>query len=160
MTEHILFKDLSHIRAICEHINESIKMIPEGEEYSGLFLHTYPSCEIDHVKPKWWQSSLIHGDDYKASEDRWTDGDIVGTMEDIVQEWNGHIKFVTDHQDDSTYAVTKSHIILHFLDGSKKTIWFESDNEMNEYITNTLHRENFNEILFFDGKEQTTRMVN
>ena len=159
MIEHILFKDLSHIRAICEHINENIKMIPEGEEYSGLFLNIYPTCEIDHVKPKWWQSYFIHEYDYKATEDRWTDGDIVGTMEDIVQEWNGHIKFVTDHQDDSTYAVTKSHIILHFLDGEKKTIWFENDNEMNSYLTETMHRVHFNEILFVDDEMQTTRMA-
>ena len=144
MTEHILFKDLSHIRAICEHINKNIKVIPEGEEYSGLLLHIYPSCEIDHVKPKWWQSHFIHEYDYKATKDRWTDGDIVGTIEDLVQKWNGHIKFVTDHQDDSTYAVTKSHIVLHFLDGNKKTIWFENDNEMNSYLTEAMHRVNFN----------------
>lgn len=37
MTEHILFNNLSHIQAICEHISEKIKMMPKGEEYSGLF---------------------------------------------------------------------------------------------------------------------------
>ena len=158
MIEHILFKDLSHIRAICEHINENIKMIPAGDEYSGLFRSVSPSCEVDKVKPKWWQSSLLHDDEYVAKEDRWKDQDIIGTMEDMIQEWDNHIKFLTDHQDDSTYAVTKSHIILHFLDGEKKTIWFENDADMNTYLNNTIHRGNFNEILFIDGNEQTTRI--
>lgn len=162
--EHILFKDLSHIQAICEHINPDITMIPAGTEYYGLFRGVYPSCEVDKVKPKWWQCSLLHDDEYVAKEDRWGDQDAIGTMEDMVNEWDNHIKFVTnhhvaDHQDDSTYAVTKAHIVLHFLDGSEKTIWFENDTEMNNYLTNTIHRGNFNEILFIDGKENTTRMV-
>lgn len=157
--EHILFKDLSHIRAICEHINENIKMIPAGEEYSGFFRRIYPSCEVDKVKPKWWQSSFFHDDDYVAKKDRWMDPDVIGTMEDMINEWDNHIKFLTDPQDDSTYAVTKAHIILHFLDGTKKTIWFENDTEMNNYLTDTIHRGNFNEILFVDGKEETTRMT-
>ena len=159
MTEHILFKDLSHIRAICEHINSNITMIPAGDEYSGFFRSVSPSCEVDKVKPKWWQSSFLHDDEYVAKEARWKDQDTIGTMEDLVQEWNGHIKFVTDHQDDSTYAVTKSHIILHFSDGEKKTIWFENDNEMNSYLTETMHRIKFNEILFVDGEMQSTRMA-
>lgn len=157
--EHILFKNLSHIQAICEHINPNIKMIPAGTEYSGLFRSISPSCEVDKVKPKWWQSSFLHDDEYVAKEDRWGDLDIIGTMEDMIQEWDGHIKFLTDPQDDSTYAVTKAHIVLHFLDGSVKTIWFENDTEMNNYLTNTIHRVNFNEILFINDKIETTRMV-
>ena len=157
--EHILFKDLSHIQAICEHPNANITMIPAGDEYSGLFRSVCPSCEVDKVKPKWWQSSLLHDEEYVAKEDRWMDLDIIGTIDDMTDEWNGHIKFLTDPQDDSTYAVTKAHVIFHFLDGSKKTVWFESDNEMNNYLTNTIHRENFNEILFVDGEETSTRMV-
>ena len=157
--EHILFKDLSHIRAICEHINSNITMIPAGTAYSGFFRCVHPSCVVDKVKPKWWQSSLLHDDEYVAKEDRWEDPDIIGTMEDMINEWDNHIKFLTDPQDDSTYAVTKAHIILHFLDGSKKTIWFENDTEMNNYLTDTIHRGNFNEILFIDGKEETTRMT-
>ena len=159
MIEHILFKDLSHIQAICEHVNESIKMIPAGEEYSGFLRGVYPSCAADKVKPKWWQSSFFHDDDYVAKEDRWMDPDVIGTMEDMIQEYDNHIKFITDHQDDSTYAVTKAHIILHFLDGTKKTIWFENDTEMNKYLTDTIHRVKFNEILFMGGKMETTRMV-
>ena len=158
--EHILFKDLSHIQAICEHTNANITMIPAGTEYSGLFRGVFPSCEVDKVKPKWWQCSFLHEDEYVAKENRWKDQDAIGTMEDMINEWNNHIKFITDPQDGSTYAVTKAHVIFHFNDGSKKTCWFESDNEMNTYLTDTIHRENFNEILFFDGKEQTTRMVN
>jgi hypothetical protein len=88
------------------------------------------------------------------------DQDVTGTMDAMTDEWDGHIKFLTDPQDDSTYAVTKAHIVLHFLDGSKKTIWFENDTDMNNYLNDTIHRVNFNEILFFDGKEQTTRMAN
>ena len=159
MIEHILFKDLSHIKAICEHLNSNITMVPAGETYNGFFVRVSSNCEVDKVKPKWWQSSFIHEEDYKAKEDRWTDGEVIGTMDDLIQEWDNHIKFLTDRPDDSTYAVTKAHIILHFLDGSKKTIWFESDNEMNNYLTNTIHRGNFNEILFIDGEEATTRMV-
>ena len=158
--EHILFKDLSHIQAICEHINPNIKMIPAGEPYSGLFRGVYPSCEVDKVKPKWWQCSLLHDDEYVAKENRWMDQDVIGTMDDMFDEWSGHIRFLTDPQDDSTYAVTKAHIVLHFLDGSKKTIWFENDTEMNNYLNDTIHRVNFNEILFIDGEEQTTRMAN
>jgi hypothetical protein len=56
--------------------------------------------------------------------------------------------------------VTKAHIVLHFLDGSKKTIWFENDTDMNNYLNDTIHRVNFNEILFIDGEEETTRMAN
>lgn len=156
MTEHILFKNLSHIQAICEHISEKIKMMPKGEEYSGLFRRIYPSCEVDRVKPKWWQSSLIHEYDYRATEDRWCDHDVVGTMEDMIGEWNGHIKFVTDAH--GIHAVKKAHVILHFLNGDKKTVWFENDNEMNSYLTETIHRVNFNEILFADDEMQTTRM--
>ena len=159
--EHILFKDLSHIQAICEHINKNIRMIPAGDEYSGFYRCVYPSCEVDKVKPKWWQCSLLHDDEYVAKEDRWVDyyDNTIGTMEDMINGWDNHIKFLTDSQDDSTYAVTKARIILHFLDGSKKTIWFENDTEMNNYLTDTIHRGNFNEILFIDGKEETTRMV-
>lgn len=159
MIEHILFKDLSHIQAICEQVNEGIKMIPAGNEYSGFLRCVYPSCEVDKVKPKWWQCSFLHDDDYVAKEDRWMDPDIIGTMEDMIDAWDNHIKFLTDHQDDITYAVTKAHIVLNFLDGSKKTIWFENDTEMNNYLTNTIHRVNFNEILFIDGKEETTRIT-
>lgn len=158
--EHILFKDLSHIQAICEHTNANITMIPVGTEYSGLFRSISPSCEVDKVKPKWWQSSFLHDDEYVAKEDRWEDLDIIGTMEDMVNEWNGHIKFLTDPNTNFVTPVTKAHIILHFVDGSKRTIWFENDLEMNEYLSKSIHRENFNEILFFDGKEQTTRMAN
>lgn len=157
--EHILFKDLSHIEAICEHNNNNIIKIPAGAEYSGLFRSVSPSCEVDKVKLKWWQCSFFHDDEYVAKEDRWTDQDVIGTMEDMTDEWNNHIKFITDHQNDSTYAVTKAHIVLHFLDGSKKTIWCESDTEMNNYLTNSIHRENFNEIMFINGDEATTRMV-
>ena len=159
MTEHILFKDLSHIRAICEHINSDITMIAAGDEYSGFFRSVSPSCKVDQVKPKWWQDKFLHYDEYVAKEDRWKDQDTIGTMEDMIQQWDNHIKFLTDHQNDSTYAVTKSHIILHFLDGEKKTIWFENDNEMNSYLTETMHRVKFNEILFVDGEMQSTRMA-
>lgn len=158
--EHILFNALSHVQAICEHTNANITMIPAGTEYSGFFRSVSPDCKVDKVKPKWWQCSFLHDDEYVAKEDRWEDLDIIGTMEDMINEWNNHIKFLTDHQDNSVHVVTKSHIILHFMDGSQKTIWFENDREMNKYISNTLHRENFNEILFFDGKEQSTRMAN
>lgn len=158
--EHILFKDLSHIQAICEHTNANITMIPAGTEYSGFFRGVSSSCEVDKVKPKWWQCSFLHDDEYVAKEDRWMDQDVVGTMDDLVNEWNNHIRFLTDPNTGFATPVTKAHIILHFMDGSKKTIWFENDREMNEYISKTLHRENFNEILFFDGKEQTTRMAN
>lgn len=157
--EHLIFKDLSHIWAICEHTNTSITMIPTGTEYSGLFRSVSQSCKVDKVKPKWWQCSFLHDNEYVAKENRWKDLDIIGTMEDIIDEWDGHIKFVTDHQDDSTYAVTKARIILHFLDGCKKTIWFENDTEMNNFLTNTINRENFNEILFIDGKAETTRII-
>lgn len=159
MIEHILFKDLSHIQAICERTNANITMIPVGTEYSGWFRSVSPSCEVDKVEPKWWQSILLHDDDYVAKEDRWEDPDIIGTMEDMINEWDNHIKFLTDPQDDSTYAVTKAHVIFHFLDGSKKTVWFENDTEMNNYLTDTIHRGNFNEILFIDGKEETTRIT-
>lgn len=158
--EHILFKDLSHIQAICEHINPNITMIPAGTEYSGFFRGVYPSCQVDKVKPKWWQCSSLHDDEYVAKENRWMDQDVIGTMDDMTDEWNNHIKFLTDPQDDSTYAVTKAHIVLHFLDGSKKTIWFENDTDMNNYLNDTIHRGNFNEILFIDGEEETTRMAN
>lgn len=159
MIEHILFKDLSHIQAICECINPYIKMIPAGTEYFGFFRRVYPGCQIDKVKPRWWQCKYLHEDEYVAKEDRWTDRDTVGTMEDMINEWNNHIKFLINPQDDTTYAVTKAHVILHLLDGTKKTIWFDNDNEMNKYLTDTVHRENFNEILFVDDKEETTRMV-
>lgn len=159
MIEHILFKDLSHIQAICESTNANITRIPADTKYFGWFRSVSPSCEVDKVKPKWWQSSFFHEDEYVAKEDRWEDLDIVGTMADMVDEWNGHIKFLTDPQDDSVYAVTKAHVIFHFLDGSKKIIWFENDTEMNNYLADTLHRINFNEILFVDGKEETTRMT-
>lgn len=159
MIEHILFKDLSHIQAICESTNANITRIPAGTKYFGWFRSVSPSCKVDKVKPKWWQSSFFHEDEYVAKEDRWEDLDIVGTMEDMVDEWNGHIRFLTDPNTDFTTPVTKAHVIFHFLDGSKKIIWFENDTEMNNYLTNTIHRGNFNEILFIDDKEETTRMV-
>lgn len=157
--EHILFKDLSHIQAICEHINENIKMIPAGDEYCGFNRIVYPSCEVDKVKPKWWQSSLLHDEEYVAKEDRWMDYESIGTMEDMIQEWNNHIKFLEDPQDGIVHAVSKARVIFHFLDGSKKSVWFESDNEMNNYLNDTIHRGNFNEILFVNGEETTTRMT-
>lgn len=158
--EHILFKDVSHIQAICEHINVNIKMIPAGEEYFGFNRIVYPSCEVDKVKPKWWQSSLLHDEEYVAKEDRWMDYESIGTMEDMTEAWNNHIKFVEDPQDGIIRAVSKAQVIFHFLDGSKKSIWFESDNDMNNYLTDTIHRGNFNEILFVNSEETTTRMAN
>ena len=157
--EHILFKDLSHLQAICEHPNANITMIPAGEEYSGFNRIVYPSCEVDKVKPKWWQSSLLHDEEYVAKEDRWMDYESIGTMEDMTDAWNNHIKFVEDPQDGIVRALSKAQVIFHFLDGSKKTVWFESDNEMNNYLTNTIQRGNFNEILFIDGEETATRMT-
>lgn len=157
--EHILFKDLSHIQAICEHINVNIKMIPAGDEYSGFSRVVYPSCEVDKVKPKWWQSSLLHDEEYVAKEDRWMDYESIGTIEDMIESWNNHIKFLEDPQDGIVHAVSKAHVIFHFVDGSKKSVWFESDNEMNNYLNDTIHRGNFNEILFVNGEETTTRMT-
>ena len=48
--EHILFKDLSHIQAICEHPNDNIVKVPTGTEYSGFFRGVSSSCEVDKAQ--------------------------------------------------------------------------------------------------------------
>ena len=136
--KQLIFKDFSHItiRKTCH--NFFIKRVKKGDVYNPLFDAEYP--EEDLVKkPRWWN---CYNAECVAKEDRWNcgclgDGAWVSTVEEVIENWNGHVMY--NKEEDKWYL--KPWLEVTFLSGEKYKTYFDSDQEMEDYINDLLNNE-------------------
>lgn len=124
----IYFKEISHLSAVEQHACDEVRLISKGEKYSCSFSCIEEEAAEKDICNGFFDSSFFPT--YKAKEDRWNyNGLFIGSIEFIEKQTNQHIKCI----DGIWYDMP--HLVIQFLDQTKKTIYFNTNDEMNDYIT-------------------------
>lgn len=122
---HEIFDNLSRFTYKEECENTTIRKINKGEEYYC----PSPFGEIEEdAKYRSWFMMAIHGFPYITKDDRWYsgDGEYFKTIDEVINNWNGHVKYC---ESDGRFY-NKAWIEIHYLDGCKRMKYFDSDDEM------------------------------
>ncbi len=124
----IYFKEISHLSAVEQHVCDEVGLITTGEKYSCLYGHVDEEvCEQD-ICNGFFDSSFFPT--YKAKGDRWNYNDMfIGPPEYIEKQTNGQIKYING------VWYRMAHLVIRFLDQTEKTIYFNTNHEMDDYIT-------------------------
>lgn len=124
----IYFKEISHLSAVEQHVCDEVRLITTGEKYTCLFGHIEKEVAKKDICNGFFESSYF--DKYKAKEDRWNYKDkFIGSQEFIEEQTNYQIKYVNG------VWYRMPHLIIRFLDQTEKTIYFNTNDEMDDYIT-------------------------
>ena len=123
----IYFKEISHLSAVEQHVCNEVKVITTGEKYSSLYGYIEEEVAEQDICNGFFDSSFFPT--YKAKKDRWQyNNTFIGSIEYIEKQTNQHIKRI----DGIWYNMP--HLVIRFLDQTEKTIYFNTNDEMNNYI--------------------------
>ena len=126
--DDIYFEKISHFTKIKQDVCDEVKLITIGEKYRCLFGCVEEEVAKKDIRNSFFDSSLFPT--YEAKEDRWDyDGTFIGSQEFIEQQTKYHIKYING------VWYRMPHLVIQFLDQTKKTIYFNTNDEMDDYIT-------------------------
>lgn len=137
----ILFKDISHITFLKTRNCDEVEKIPQNTVYRTIFGVVEESVAKEDDAKSFWGSSFEHR--YKAKKDRWKYKNYIGTPE-FIEEKSKH----SVHFSDGNWLFMPE-LVVHFLDKSTKTLYFTTDDELDNYI-----RCNFSDFRMFNNKKQ------
>lgn len=134
MRKDIIFTELSHIKCEFEEPMHWVKKIEKGEDYDSILVEVASSIrDIDWRKPTFREciadGFLFVEDHYTAREDRWKiRSNFIGTQEDIIDYFDGCMKFVNDK------PVWKAYADLCFKNGDKQRMYFDTDEDLQAFM--------------------------
>lgn len=137
----ILFKDISHITCLKTRSCDKVEKIPQNTVYRTVFTLVEESVAKEDNAESFWDSTFEHK--YKAKKDRWEYNNYIGTPE-FIEEKNNH----SVHFSDGNWLFMPE-LVVHFLDQSTKTLYFTTDDELDQYI-----RCNFSDFRKLNNKKQ------
>lgn len=139
--EEILFKNISHITYLKTRNCDKVERIPKGTVYRRAFTEVEESVDKEDDNENFWGNSIQHS--YKAKKDRWEYKNYLGTPE-FIEEKSKH----SVHFSDGKWLFMPE-LVVHFLDQSTKTLYFTTDDELDNYI-----RCNFSDFRMLNNKKQ------
>ncbi len=134
MDRNIIFTELSHIKCELEKPMHLVKKIEKGKDYDPYFAEVACSIrDIDWRKPTFREriaEGFIFGPDhYTAREDRWEImSELIGTQQDILDYFDGHMKFVDDK------PVWKAYADLYFKNGDVQRMYFDTNEDLQAFM--------------------------
>jgi hypothetical protein len=124
----IYFKEISHLSAVEQNVCDTVELITTGEKYSCSFGQVEEEVAEKDICNGFFDSSYFPT--YKAKEDRWNyDNVFVGSQEFIEKQTKYQLKYING------VWYRMPHLVIRFLDQTEKTIYFNTNDEMNNYIT-------------------------
>lgn len=124
------YKELSHIECYESSVmlpNEEPEVIPQGKRYDDLWCTVEPTV-ANEDEARWRLFDTSFANHYKAKKSRYKFGYTIGNASYIEAKNDGII------QGHYGKWYWKAYIIIHFLDGTTTTKYFNTDAEMETYI--------------------------
>lgn len=137
----ILFKQISHITYLKTRDCNEVEKIPQNTVYRTIFSDVEESVDKEDDAESFWGGNIQRR--YKATKDRWKYYNYIGTPE-FIEEKSKHSVHFSDGK-----WIFMPELTVHFLDQTKKTLYFTTDDELDKYI-----RCNFSDFRMFNNKKQ------